>query len=268
MMRLATLALATTSSTALLAGMPAPSRLSSSRMVQMNEYDDYMEGRGGATRDSAPAADGPDVRFDTNTGWSPDKGTKDFHGGANFEATDTPDFFDDSEYSQKAGNIGVMDGVMGSTGLDKLKEMQTGRGRSSDPGVAGALDVNPDVYTFAEELSAEKRGIVFELKKSGMTDLDLEMTVDSVKGGAMPISVMPVCMTFEEFYCGFTADSHPAFSVSPTEGKMERRNGPPTTVTVTCDPKGKAGVLEGWLCFILPEEKAFSTYYYIRATAQ
>ena len=29
------------------------------------------------------------------------------------------------------------------------------------------------------------------------------------------IDVKPVCMTFEDFYCGFTADSHPAFSVSP-----------------------------------------------------
>ena len=44
-------------------------------------------------------------------------------------------------------------------------------------------------------------------------------------------------MTFEDYYCGFTSDSHPAFSVSPDAGKMERRNGPPTTVTVTCNPK-------------------------------
>jgi hypothetical protein len=48
-------------------------------------------------------------------------------------------------------------------------------------------------------------------------------------------------MTFEDFYCGFTADSHPAFSVSPTEGKMERRNGPPTQVKVTVKPSGRSG---------------------------
>ena len=51
-------------------------------------------------------------------------------------------------------------------------------------------------------------------------------------------------MTFEEFYCGFTAaddpdwPSDPSFSCSPTEGKMERRKGPPTTITVTADPMG------------------------------
>ena len=105
----------------------------------------------------------------------------------------------------------------------------------------------------------------------------------------------PVAMTFEEFYCGFTSDSHGSFTVTPTEGKMvraaasqppatadprprhgafsspespraqERRKGPPTTVTVTCNPKGKTGQLVGHLCFILPEEKAFSTYYKITA---
>ena len=72
-------------------------------------------------------------------------------------------------------------------------------------------------------------------------------------------------MTFEEFYVGFTPDSHPAFSVTPTEGRMERRNGPPTELTVTCNPEGKTGELEAHLCFILPEEKAFSTFYKITA---
>eukprot|EP00962_Isochrysis_galbana_P049735 scaffold21237_cov121-Isochrysis_galbana.AAC.1 len=48
-------------------------------------------------------------------------------------------------------------------------------------------------------------------------------------------------MTFEDFYCGFTADSHQAFSVSPSEGKMERRNGPPTQVKVTVKPSGRTG---------------------------
>ena len=38
----------------------------------------------------------------------------------------------------------------------------------------------------------------------------------------LTIDVRPVAMTFEEFYCGFTEDSHPSFSVTPTEGKMVR----------------------------------------------
>ena len=117
------------------------------------------------------AGDEPDVRFGEGSGWkpTPEAGSKHTMSGG-FESTDTPDFFDDSEYSQKAGNIDVMDGVYGSTGLDKLKKMQ-GQGRSTDPGVAGALEVNPDIYQLeVEDLSAEKRVIQFELKPSGMVD--------------------------------------------------------------------------------------------------
>ena len=128
-----------------------------------------------ATRHSAAvrmaAGDEPDVRFGEGSGWkpTPEAGSKHTMSGG-FESTDTPDFFDDSEYSQKAGNIDVMDGVYGSTGLDKLKKMQ-GQGRSTDPGVAGALEVNPDIYQLeVEDLSAEKRGIQYELKPSGMVD--------------------------------------------------------------------------------------------------
>jgi len=55
------------------------------------------------------------------------------------------------------------------------------------------------------------------------------------------IPVTPVCMTFEDFYVGFTEDSHPAFTCTPTEGKMERRKGPPTEVTVRVKPTGRTG---------------------------
>ncbi len=34
-------------------------------------------------------------------------------------------------------------------------------------------------------------------------------------------------------------------------------------MTVTCKPNSKRGDLVAHLCFILPEEKAFSTYYKI-----
>lgn len=215
------------------------------------------------------AGEQPDVRFGANSDWkpTPEKGSKHTMSGG-FESTDTPDFFDDSEYSQQAANLDIMDGVMGSTGLGELKKRQQ-QGRSTDPGVAGALDVNPDIYMpDAENLSAASRGITFELPKSGMTDLDFDISCDSQTGTTLQVDVRPVAMTFEEFYCGFTSDSHPAFRCTPTEGKMERRNGPPTTVTVECDPNGKTGELVGYLCFILPEEKAFSTYYKITCVSR
>ena len=46
---------------------------------------------------------------------------------------------------------------------------------------------------------------------------------------------------------------------------MEKRGGACTEIEVTCTPNGKAGELKGWLCFILPDEKPFSTYYQITA---
>ena len=62
------------------------------------------------------------------------------------------------------------------------------------------------------------------------------------------ISVRPVCMTFEEFYCGFTADTPTCFSCNPTEGKMEKRNGPPTDIKVTVKPAGRSGKMLSALC--------------------
>ena len=68
---------------------------------------------------------------------------------------------------------------------------------------------------------------------------------------------------FEDFFCGFTKDSHPSFSVTPTTGTLERRGGPTTRLTVTCKPKGASGELVGYLCVIMPDEKDFSTFYKI-----
>ena len=46
------------------------------------------------------------------------------------------------------------------------------------------------------------------------------------------------------------------------------RNGAPTSVEVTVDPAGAKGQLVGHLCFILPEEKDFSTFYKITCDAK
>ena len=81
--------------------------------------------------------------------------------------------------------------------------------------------------------------------------------------GELKIDVRPVAMTFEEFYVGFTPDSHPAFSVTPTEGRMERRNGPPTDGDVQSG--GQNGRARGTPLLHPPEEKAFSTFYKITA---
>ena len=73
------------------------------------------------------------------------------------------------------------------------------------------------------------------------------MFCDSLTPKQLVIDVAPVCMTFEDFYCGFTPDSHPAFSCSPSEGALERRGGPNFPITVHFNPKGANGELVGHL---------------------
>lgn len=158
------------------------------------------------------------------------------------------------------GGVGFTDGMMGSQN-DGSKQNRAG------PELQGALDSNPDIYVpEVEEIAVNRDDFV--LPSSGMTDLDFEMFVSSTETKDLTIDVRPVAMTFEDYYCGFTADSHPAFSVSPSSGTMERRNGPPTQVTVTVNPQGKSGDLVGYLCFILPEERAFSTFYKITCASR
>lgn len=210
------------------------------------------------TRDGSPRA-----AFDNGmSGWKPaGGGGGDAHGGAGFSSTDTPDFLPEegSQEASLAAGVSFSDGMYGSQAQN-----DPGRAKSSGPELAGALDSDPDIYVpEIEELDAAKAGIEFKLPSSGMTDLDFDMFTDSTGTKDLVVEVRPVAMTFEDFYCGFSADSHPSFSVSPSSGKMERRGGDPTKVVVTCNPKGASGELVGYLCFILPEEKAFSTYYKI-----
>ena len=90
--------------------------------------------------------------------------------------------------------IGFTDGIMGSTGLDKLKEQNTG---GNNPGVEGALDVDPDViggYTCA---TAEAAGVKFELTTlAKMGRFDQEVSIDMPAASDIPrletIQVKPV----------------------------------------------------------------------------
>jgi len=215
-----------------------------------------------ATRDSAQS-------FDNDmSGWKPPGGG----GGAahslggQIESTDTPDFLPEegSEQAARAAGISYSDGMMGS-------QVDPNRKKNSGPELDGALDSDPAIYVpVIEAVVADESMFVlpepsFKISKMEVsdTDYDLEMSCASTDDKDLVIDVKPVCMTFEDFYCGFTPDSHPSFSVTPSAGKMERRSGPPTSIKVTCNPSGSAGELVGYLCFILPEERDFSTYYKI-----
>lgn len=85
-------------------------------------------------------------------------------------------------------------------------------------------------------------------------------TFRHTSGQDLKIDVAPVCMTFEDFFAAFSKDSHPSFSVSPQTGRMDRRGGEKTRLTVRCDPKGQAGTHVGNLVINLPEDNSKICY--------
>jgi len=77
-------------------------------------------------------------------------------------------------------------------------------------------------------------------------------------GDTATFSIPPECQTYEPFIAGFTADSHPMFTVDPVSGTMDnRRGGEPTEFTIAAEPNGKSGQIEGCLVVVLPEENEF-----------
>jgi len=213
-----------------------------------------------ATRDNTRDAS-PQTWDNDMSNWSPNKNLV-----GEYEATDTPDFLpeDGSEQAAMAAGVSFADGMMGS-------QRDPNRKKSTGPELEGALDSDPDIYVPEQEsIVADSSDFVlpeprWNVKKMAIssTDADYEFRQSSTSEREYAIEVEPVCMTFEVFTCGFTADSHPAFSVTPSSGKMERRNGPPTQLTIKVNPKGASGDLVGYLCFILPDEKDFSSFYKI-----
>jgi len=94
----------------------------------------------------------------------------------------------------------------------------------------------------------------------GMHYSPVLLTAYAFAGAGLDIEVKPICMTFEDYYAGFSSDSHPSFSVSPATGRMDRRGGEPSMMTVFCDPKGQSGTFEGNLVINLPEDNSKICY--------
>lgn len=219
----------------------------------------------------------PNVQYDNMpSDWKPaGGGGGDAHSlgadSSKFTSSDTPDFLPEEGSMEDALAKGVSfaEGMTGS-------QVDPNRKKNSGPELAGALDSNPDIYVpEALEIVVDTSDFVLpepswkvDRMAVSATNDEFEISTASTESASFTIPVKPVCMTFEDFYCGFTADSHPGFSCTPTKGKMERRNGPPTSVTVTCKPNGASGELVGYLCFILPEEKDFSSYFKITCTSR
>mmetsp|Transcript_16625 Transcript_16625/g.52018 ORF Transcript_16625/g.52018 Transcript_16625/m.52018 type:complete len:231 (+) Transcript_16625:360-1052(+) len=181
------------------------------------------------------------VKYDAGSGWKPDQG--------GMQSTDTPDFFYE-DGDDRNPSIEYTDGIMGSTGLDKLKAAS----RSSDPGVAGALDVDPTRIGGYQAASAEAKGVKFEVSGPITQEVTISMPAQSDSPRIEDVFIKPVCMAYEDFYAGFTADTPSCFSVTPTEGRMDRRGGDPTVLTVQVKADGQVGQKVGTLCVVLPDE--------------
>mmetsp|Transcript_9915 Transcript_9915/g.32378 ORF Transcript_9915/g.32378 Transcript_9915/m.32378 type:complete len:245 (+) Transcript_9915:2-736(+) len=189
----------------------------------------------------------PDIRTDVGSDWKPEQG--------GMEATDTPDFFYEDGDSRNT-DIGFQDGIMGSTGLDKLQGMNQG----GDPGVAGALDVDPTTIGGYQSASAADAGADFTLDtlaKMGRFTEEIKMDIPAgtTELQARTVSIKPVCMAYEDFYVGFAPESAPGmFSAEPTEGRMDRRGGAPTDVDIVVKADGQVGEKVGYMVMNLPEE--------------
>lgn len=119
----------------------------------------------------------------------------------------------------------------------------------SDAVVAGGISVDPNIPAGMEFIP------------SSVPDGEYTFTVASTgDGGAIDIMVSSPCMTFEDFYASFSADSHPSLSVQPSTGRLDRRSGDPTPMEIICIPNGASGTLTGDLVINLPDDNSKICY--------
>jgi len=104
-------------------------------------------------------------------------------------------------------------------------------------------------------------------------DLAIEMECAAMDYTETAIDIEPMMNTFQEYFFGFTADSHASFSIdhdrsSPIEGTMGRRGNEPLTIIVKCDTNGQVGEFVAHVGCILPEEPDFSKFYKVTVTTK
>ncbi|CAB9499255.1 expressed unknown protein [Seminavis robusta] len=198
----------------------------------------------------------PTVRHNTQlASWNQGEGGMDMSGNAwkpdseKMGSTDTGDYFPEGYES----DVSYQDGMMGS---------QAGGGGGRDgPALPGMENLGEDAVMMGGIEQASDIPAGMEFVPSSVPDGEYTMQVaGSSSGGSLDIEVKPVCMTFEDFFAAFSADSHPSLSVSPSTGRMDRRGGETSPLTITCDPKGQAGTFTGDLVINLPEDNSKICY--------
>lgn len=180
-----------------------------------------------------------DVIFGGNE-WNPD--------ADKMRSTDVGDYFPD-DYE---ADVEFTEGMMGSQG---------GRGGNDGPELPGMENLGADALVMGGIDSIDEVPEGTEFIPSSVPDFEVEFRVSSIgKGIEHKIDVKPVCMTYEDYYAGFSKDSHPSLSVAPATGRMDRRGGEISQLTIFCNPKGRGGTLTGDLVIILPEDNSKICY--------
>jgi hypothetical protein len=119
----------------------------------------------------------------------------------------------------------------------------------ADAVVAGGITVDPNIPAGMEFIP------------SSVPDGEIAYNVASTTASSSyEIAVKSPCMTFEDYYAAFAPGSHPSLSVTPSAGRMDRRNGEPTIMQVVCEPNGQSGSLTGDLVINLPEDNSKICY--------
>lgn len=185
----------------------------------------------------------PGMDMSGNT-WKPDS--------EKMGSTDTGDFF--PEGYDPSAQPGFADGMMGS------QEMLSG-GNRSGPELPGMENLGADAIMMGgiEENSEIPAGMEFVPASVPDGEFSFQVAASS-KGGETVIEIKPFCMGFEDYFAAFAAGSHPSLKVSPCAGRMDRRGGESTFLTVACQPNGQAGTFTGDLVVNLPEDMSKLSY--------
>lgn len=166
-------------------------------------------------------------------------------------STDTGDYFPEG-YDANA-QPGFSEGMLGSQA-----SLGGDRGGPQLPGMEN-LGADAVMMGGIEENSEIPAGM--EFVPASVPDGNYEFTVAaSSKGGELEIEIKPFCMGFEDYYAAFAPGSHPSLSVGPCAGRMDRRGGESTFMTIACQPNGQAGTFEGDLVVNLPEDMSKLSY--------
>jgi len=165
-------------------------------------------------------------------------------------STDTGDYFPEgyagAEVDFTEGMMVSQAGMGGDRSGPQLPGMEN---LGDDAVMMGGIEENSEIPAGMEFVAASVPDGAFEFQVAA-----------SSKGGQLEVEVKPFCMGFEDYFAAFTTDSHPSLKVSPCAGRMYRRGGESTFITIACEPNGQGGTFTGDLVINLPEDMSKISY--------